>query len=840
MSLKLLTHISPSEFFAPIFSAISITQRGFLLACLVLLAPLAGAQSVNDGFDPAPDDAVGVTLVLENGKLLIAGGFSTIAGQSRAGVARLLVDGRVDTAFANLPVTGGFVSQALEQADGALVISGTFTQVGGSPRMRIARLLANGALDTSFVPAVNGEILAIASDSTGRVLLGGEFTQVNGVARPFLARLNSDGSLDNSFNLAPNFRVRTLLRLRDDRMLVGGSFTLIANEAHNHIARLQANGSIDSSFGLSTDGDVYSLAEQHDRHLLVGGQFMLIGGQARPGLARIRTDGMVDPNFTAFANGPILRILPQRDGRIVLGGFFTTVNNQNAKSLARLRPSGSLDFTLALKPADVSASVLALAQQQDGKLLVGGVFTQIGSVTRSALARYETNGALETTVTDRNVTGVVMTVVEPRRPGIFFAGTLSSVNGSVRNRIAKLLTTHNLDPVFVPIMSATVFAMAVMEDDSILVGGNFTTVDGQSRARLLRFTSIDTLDTNYAPAFNDSVRVIIPRPDGSAYIAGDFTSVNGGTRNRVALLNASGNLENFDVNVDGPVFSMVEIGRNLYIGGNFSNVDGQPRARLARISSALGALDASFNPGANGLVLVLATEPTTNALFVGGTFTEIGGQSRTRLARFEDRGVLTAFAPQVSSDVYSLIPMADGSLYIGGNFGAVNGTARGRVARFDALGNLDPNFDPGFNGQLFGLTASGDGKLWAAGNFNTAQGNTRRGLARLSQAEPARESLTLNGADAIWLRSGVAPELAESPRLFISSDGINYVFSSVMFRTAGGWRARNLSVVPGQTLYLRARGVLAGGISNGSRSRIESTAQVLVGLSENIFGNGFE
>lgn len=839
MSLKLLTHISPSEFFAPIFSAISITQRGFLLACLVLLAPLAGAQSVNDGFDPAPDNAVGVTLVLENGKLLIAGSFSTIAGQSRAGVARLLVDGRVDTAFANLPVTGGIVTQALEQADGALVISGDFTQVGASPRTRIARLLANGALDTSFAPTVNGVIWAITSDSSGRLLLGGEFTQVNGVARPFLARLNTDGSLDNSFNLAPNFRVRTLLRLRDDRVLVGGSFTLIANEAHNHIARLQANGSIDSSFGLSADDDVYSLAEQPDRRLLMGGQFMQIGGQARPGLARIRTDGMVDPNFTAFANGPILRILPQRDGRIVLGGFFTTVNNQNAKSLARLRPNGSLDFTLALKPTDVSASVLALAQQQDGKLLVGGVFQQIGSVARSGLARYEVNGALETTVTDRNVTGVVMTVVEPRRTGIFFAGTFSSVNGSVRNRIAKLLTTHNLDPVFVPIMSATVFAMAVMEDDSILVGGDFTTVDGQNRTRLLRFTAIDTLDTNYMPSINDSVRAILPQSDGSAYIVGDFTTINGGTRNRVALLNASGDLENFDVSVDGPVFSIVRTGRNFVIGGNFSNVDGQPRARIARIDAG-GALVASFNPGANGIVLALATEPATNALLVGGSFTEIGGQSRIRLARFDDRGALTAFAPQVSSDVYSLIPLVDGSLFIGGNFGAVNGVARGRVARLDALGNLDPNFDPGFNVQVFGLTASSDGKLWAAGNFNLAQGSTRRGLARLSQAEPAQESLTLNGTEAIWLRSGVAPELAEEPRLFTSSDGISYVFSSVMFRTEGGWRVRNLSVIPGQTLYLRARGVLAGGISNGSRSRIESNAQVLVGLSENIFRNGFE
>ncbi len=85
----------------------------------------------------------------------------------------------------------------------------------------------------------------------------------------------------------------------------------------------------------------------------------------------------------------------------------------------------------------------------------------------------------------------------------------------------------------------------------------------------------------------------------------------------------------------------------------------------------------------------------------------------------------------------------------------------------------------------------------------------------------------------------MAPELAEEPRLYISNDGVTYTFSDYMRRVEGGWVVRNLSAVAGKTLYLRARGVLAGGISNGSRSRIESTAQVLV-ASDVIFRNGFD
>jgi len=81
-----------------------------------------------------------------DGKIIVAGGFTSIGGQSRAGLARLLADGSVDPTFANVPVTGLILAIAV-QADGRIVVAGDFTQIGTAPRSSIARLNADGTVD---------------------------------------------------------------------------------------------------------------------------------------------------------------------------------------------------------------------------------------------------------------------------------------------------------------------------------------------------------------------------------------------------------------------------------------------------------------------------------------------------------------------------------------------------------------------------------------------------------------------------------------------------------------------------------------------------------------------
>ena len=90
------------------------------------------------------------------------------------------------------------------QADGKVLIGGEFTtlQPNGAAtattRKRIARLHADGALDTGFDPNANGTVYSVVVQADGKVLIGGEFTtlQPNGAAtattRNRIARLDND------------------------------------------------------------------------------------------------------------------------------------------------------------------------------------------------------------------------------------------------------------------------------------------------------------------------------------------------------------------------------------------------------------------------------------------------------------------------------------------------------------------------------------------------------------------------------------------------------------------------------------------------------------------------
>src|SRR6185503_6481339 len=80
------------------------------------------------------------------------------------------------------------------QPDGRLLIGGTFTMVNGVTRHGIARLNADGSLDSGFSPGSGADapVVALALQDDGKLLLGGGFTSVNGVVRGRVARLNSD------------------------------------------------------------------------------------------------------------------------------------------------------------------------------------------------------------------------------------------------------------------------------------------------------------------------------------------------------------------------------------------------------------------------------------------------------------------------------------------------------------------------------------------------------------------------------------------------------------------------------------------------------------------------
>ena len=135
----------------------------------------------------------------------------------------------------------------------------------------------------SFDPGANNRVRAMALQADGKVVVGGTFTTLGGggtgtTSRNYIGRLNVDGSIDTTFNPGADAQVEVLVIQADGKILVGGGFTTLAGAARSRIGRLNSDGSIDSSFDPGADNFVDALAVQTDGKILVGGFFFHLGG----------------------------------------------------------------------------------------------------------------------------------------------------------------------------------------------------------------------------------------------------------------------------------------------------------------------------------------------------------------------------------------------------------------------------------------------------------------------------------------------------------------------------------------------------------------------------------
>jgi len=334
-----------------------------------------------------------------NHQVLIGGQFTQVNGATHYGIARLNVNGALDTAY-YASATGTGVTSIAIQSDGKAVIGGAFTHVNSTARANIARLNANGTLDTDFDPGtgVTGtgaylDVVRLQSD--GKVLIGGVFTDYNGTARTNMARLNADGSLDTTFDPGTNGEVLAIALQPDGKILIGGDFTTVRGETRNRIARLNANGSSDSTFTPNVDQSVNAILVQPDGKIVIGGQFTTINSTARNRIARLNADGSLDTTFdpgTGAAGGGtpfVSGIARQMNGKVLIGGRFATVNGTGRGNIARLNADGSLDATFdpGAGTAGGTSAVYAMELQSDGKVLIGGGFQTVDGVSRNRIAR---------------------------------------------------------------------------------------------------------------------------------------------------------------------------------------------------------------------------------------------------------------------------------------------------------------------------------------------------------------------------------------------------------------------------------------------------------------------
>jgi hypothetical protein len=179
--------------------------------------------------------------------------------------ARAQVAGALDATFAPVIGGGGFVTASAVQADGKVIIVGSFTTAGGAAHVNIARF-ADNTVDATFNPSTNAGIQCVAVQPDGKILIGGSFTSVNGSAVSpttglnYIARLNANGTTDTTFNTGlggTNDVVQCIALQSDGFIVIGGDFTSVnqsaisASTGLNYIARLEPTGITDGKFNTS-------------------------------------------------------------------------------------------------------------------------------------------------------------------------------------------------------------------------------------------------------------------------------------------------------------------------------------------------------------------------------------------------------------------------------------------------------------------------------------------------------------------------------------------------------------------------------------------------------------
>jgi uncharacterized delta-60 repeat protein len=352
-------------------------------------------------------------------------------------------DGDLDPTFApGTGPNGRVYAIALQPGDGKILIAGDFTSYNGTPVNQIARLNSDGSLDTTFDSGVGvaisdgstPHVYTLAIQPNGKVLMGGHFDSYNGETRNYIARLNSDGSLDAGFLPATEVHadVFKIAVQTDNKVLVGG----------DNVLRLNSNGTLDATFTGTTNNSVHDLAVQpSDGKILIGGNFSTVNSTGRAGIARLNGNGTLDTTFnpgTGIGTGAVVvaSIALQADGKILIGGNFNSYNGTLRNKIARLNSDGSLDGTFSPGTGLSGSSdfVHAIVSQPDGRILIGGLLSSYNGTALSHLGRLNYNGSLETTFYARTDDEVDAIVLQPDAKII--------IGGNFTEHIARLLNHY--------------------------------------------------------------------------------------------------------------------------------------------------------------------------------------------------------------------------------------------------------------------------------------------------------------------------------------------------------------------------------------------------------------
>ena len=704
----------------------------------------------------------------------------------------------------NLSAFNNEVSDMAIQPDGKIVFAGRFTSFNAKLVNRIARLNTDGTLDSEFrnntgtgAQGSNEQATSLAIQSDGKILIGGQFQSFNNVATGSLIRLNSNGTIDTDFlsnigSAIPYGDIPSIAVQPDGKILVGGGFPSFNNISANGLVRLNSNGTMDTAFnsaiGSGFPNTVKKILVLPNGQILIAGLFTTFNGAGANRIVMLNQDGtrntLFNTNLGSAAGGEVSDLAIQSDGKIVIGGFFTTFNNVTARRIARINSDGTLDTNFVSNTGTGFNSIANTIEiQPDGKILVGGGFTNFNGISSRFLVRLNADGTRDANFGTNIGTGSNGEVNRLKNiPGgkILVGGFFTTFNGELVNNVTALNSSGTIDPFpGLPFgANGLVLGVAVQSNNQIVVGGDFRKFNNVLSSGIARLSSDGTLDSVFTNNIGQGatggfggttgVTAVAVQSSGHILVGGSFTSFSGFSANGLARLNPNGTRDSgfFGNGQSRSVQSIViQPDGKILISGDFTVFDGVVSNGIVRLNSN-GTRDTVFNnnlgtaAGSFPNISVMMLQPDGKILIVGG-FSVFNGVNINNFARLNSDGTLdTAFNNVLGtgpdSFVSSIALQSDGKILLGGFFSNFNGISSRGLVRLNADGTRDANFGTNIgtgtlSQNVEAITVSSDGKILLGGDFGFFKGIRADKLIRLNSDGTVDQQFVTNASPQFGL-----------------------------------------------------------------------------------------
>jgi uncharacterized delta-60 repeat protein len=494
----------------------------------------------------------------------------------------------------------GYVKSLVVLTNNETLIVGDFVSYNGfffynnnNPLNNIALVNTNGQLDQSFSPnsGADAPINSVVATTGNQYIIGGNFLSFNGQFQNYVARVNADGSLDTSFSPQINGPVNAVLLQPDGKVVIGGSFTQVNSQNLNGVARLNTNGTLDATFnpgtvlngtvnalamlpgtyvnavsnGTTNENDMtvnvspnavgqatvkYNFPQNNEMRVFYGGNLIFDTGITRgnsqfsvpfgPGNAPLLL--VVDPAGAQLATNWTYTATIATNSDIMAGGSFT-VSGQSYANVARFTAGGILDTTFSNVLAGADNTVYALAWQANGNMVVGGAFANFNGLPQSGITCLNWDGSVNTNsfFISSGADDIVWSIQNQPDGTIYVGGQFSEINGTHRLGFARLYSNGTVDTTFMDTAYnqfaglkkifaddfEAVYTLGVESDSNVLIGGEFNQVGGGEASTNVS----DSLDDEEGipESFNDPNLWVEPKARDGVRNRGGLARLIGGS-----------------------------------------------------------------------------------------------------------------------------------------------------------------------------------------------------------------------------------------------------------------------------------------------------------------------